>query len=69
MYMAGRYQDALKAIAPFDGSGSEETEKLLVIIEAALGHGEAQAKHVRELMKLNKKAAEELIEGFLLVSG
>ncbi len=65
-FMLGRFQDGAKLLSQFESDGSEDVEKLDVIFAAAMGDEKAAEKHVRMLMKLNKKAAEEMIERFLI---
>ncbi len=65
-YMLGRYREGSDLLSQFESDGNEDVERLDVIFAAAMGDENAAEKHVRILMKLNRKAAEEMIERFLI---
>jgi Flp pilus assembly protein TadD len=64
-FMLSRFDDGLRMLRNFEEDENEDIERLEVIFAAAMGDEESAARHVRDLMKLNKKAAEDLIERFL----
>lgn len=64
-YMLGRYADGVSVLREFEKDNDEDVERMEVLFAAAMGDELAAEMHVRELMKLNKKAAEDLIERFL----
>ena len=64
-FMLNRFDEGVRMLLNFEEDNNEDIERLEVIFSAAMGDEESAAKHVRALMKLNKKAAEELIERFL----
>jgi Flp pilus assembly protein TadD len=64
-FMPGRFDEGMRVLRGFEDDKNEDVERLEVILAAAMGDGESAARHARDLMKLNKKAAEDLIERFL----
>ncbi len=64
-FMLNRFDEGMRMLRNFEEDNNEDIERLEVIFSAAMGDSESAAKYVRALMKLNKKAAEELIERFM----
>lgn len=68
-FMLEKYDEGYALLKNFDSSSNYNVKKLLLLFSAVLGEEKSAEKYARELLKLNKASAEDLISRFLKESG
>jgi tetratricopeptide (TPR) repeat protein len=64
-FMLGQYPDGMKLLQQFENVQDERIEEMMAIYSAARGDLAGMKKHIRALLRLNRKSGEELMARFL----